>query len=67
VEVGQAVIESHSRLLVIQLNDAKNSSKSLAAVISLTRREFPELKPEFLDGAQPGFNGLPSPVLFVCQ
>ena len=51
----------------IQFNDAKNSSKSLATVISLTRREFPELKPEFLDGAQPGFNGLPSPVLFVGQ
>jgi hypothetical protein len=51
----------------IQLNDAKNSSKSLATVISPTRRQFPELKPEFLDGAQPGFNGLLSPVFFVRQ
>jgi hypothetical protein len=53
--------------LEIQLNDAKNSSKSLATVISPTRRHSSELKPEFLDGAQPGFNGLPSPVLFVGQ
>jgi hypothetical protein len=35
VEVGQAVTECHSRLFAIQLNDAKNSSKSLATVISL--------------------------------
>jgi hypothetical protein len=39
----------------------------LATVISQTRWEFAELKPELLDDTQSGFEGLALPVLLVSQ